>query len=349
MTHCTVVTGAAGFIGSHVSAALLRRGGRVVGVDNFDPLYDPALKRANVASLDSDRFELHEADIRDAAAIAGLLERARPGLVVHIAAMAGVRPSIERPGVYADVNVTGLVNTLEAMRRAGVERLIFASSSSVYGDNATTPFAEDHPVRRPISPYAATKRAGEMLCETWARVYGLRAGMLRFFTVFGPAQRPDLAISGFMSRIARGEPVPMYGDGTSSRDYTYVDDVVAGTLAACDVVDAAAAGFCRVWNLGHNRPVALADMIRRIGQVVGREPIITALPMQPGDVRHTWADLTRAQRELGYSPRVDFDEGLRRQWAWMRASGAASPSGSTCDSASGSMFGGDEGRGVSAP
>lgn len=317
MKRC-LVTGAAGFIGSHLSAALNDRGVEVVGVDNFDPFYDEQIKRENVARLDPGRFSLVKGDIRDRALMGDVLGRTRPDVVVHIAALAGVRPSIEDPGRYAEVNLEGFVNVLEAMRDAGTSAIVFASSSSVYGNNAKVPFAEDDPVPKPVSPYAATKRAGEILGETYARVYGIRMGMLRFFTVYGPAQRPDLAIGKFMRLIARGEPVPMFGDGTSSRDYTYIDDIIAGVLASIDRVCAAESGFSRIWNLGNSHPVELSAMIERIGRVVGREPIVKQLPMQIGDVDRTFADVTRSGAELGYAPAVDFDEGLRRQWAWLK-------------------------------
>lgn len=326
----TLVTGAAGFIGSHLCAALGDRGVRVAGVDNFDAFYPRDLKQANLRRVQSrapSAFAFHERDILDAPSLASLFNQIQPSAVFHLAALAGVRPSIEQPGRYAAVNVNGLVNVLEASRAVDCRNVIFASSSSVYGNNAKVPFAEDDPVERPISPYAATKRAGELMCQTYARVYGLRIAALRLFTVYGPAQRPDLAIAKFMRLIAAGEVVPMFGDGSSSRDYTYIDDVIEGVLAAHAMVlnpsapgsagghdNAAAAGFFRIYNLGSDRPIPLAEMIDAIAKVVGKPARITRQPMQAGDVERTWADLTRSRAELGYDPRVSFAEGLREQW-----------------------------------
>jgi UDP-glucuronate 4-epimerase len=314
-----LVTGAAGFIGSHLSAALLARGDRVVGVDNLDPFYDPGLKRANLQQLDGPGFEFVEADICDADALPALFRRCRPAQVVHLAALAGVRPSIEDPARYVRVNVDGTVNVLEAARAAGCGRIAFASSSSVYGNNRKIPFAETDPVDEPISPYAATKRAGELLCQTYARLFGLAVVALRFFTVYGPAQRPDLAICSFMRLVAADREIPMFGDGQTSRDYTYIDDVVDGALSAMRMLEDADPALYRLYNLGGSKPVALAEMIERIGEVVGRRPRIHQLPMQPGDVDRTYADLTRSQEELGYRPTMPFLEGLRRQWEWMRS------------------------------
>jgi UDP-glucuronate 4-epimerase len=253
-------------------------------------------------------------DIRDRAATADLLARARPQGVIHLAALAGVRPSIAEPARYASVNVDGLVSILDATRAAGCGRFLFASSSSVYGNNSKVPFAETDPVDEPISPYAATKRAGELICHAYSHLFGLAVGCARLFTVFGPAQRPDLAISRFMRLVAAGSPVPMYGDGTSSRDYTYISDIVEGCLAADAVLAERGAGYFRIWNLGGSRPVALRDMIDQIARVVGRPATIDPQPPQPGDVDRTWADLERSRVELGYEPKVPFEEGLRRQW-----------------------------------
>lgn len=326
MAETLIVTGAAGFIGSHLGAALLRRGDRVVGVDNFDPFYERAAKEANLGRLAGDRFELVEADIRDAAAMAALFARVRPQAAVHIAALAGVRPSILDPARYASVNVEGLVSVLEAARRAGCRRFVFASSSSVYGNNCKVPFAEGDPVDEPISPYAATKRAGELVAHSYSHLYGLAVGCLRFFTVYGESQRPDLAIASFMRLIAEGQPLPMYGDGTSSRDYTYIADIVQGVLAAGDRLAAACAsggGFFRIWNLGGSHPVELCAMIDAIARVSGRKPRIERFPMQPGDVERTYADLTRSREELGFEPVTPFEEGLRRQWTWFCSTGRA--------------------------
>lgn len=304
-----VVTGSAGFIGSHVVWALLARGDRVVGIDNFDPFYDVSLKRANVAA--AGEHELVEADLCDAGAIRRVLERARPEGVIHLAAKAGVRPSIKDPIGYARVNVLGTQVVLEESARAGATRVVLASSSSVYGNNRKIPFAEDDPVDAPISPYAATKKACELIAHAHHAITKQPVACLRFFTVYGPRQRPDLAIATFMRRIAAGEEIEMFGDGSMSRDFTYIDDVVAGVLAAYERIPAY--GY-RVWNLGSDRPVRLDAMVAAIGRVIGREPRIRRMPAPPGDVERTWADLTRASAELGYRPRTPFEDGLRRQW-----------------------------------
>jgi len=318
MAGCYIVTGAAGFIGSHVARVLLDRGDRVVGVDSYDAFYERGVKEANAARLAGERFEMVEADIRDREGMAALLDQARPDAVYHMAALAGVRPSIEDPGRYASVNVDGLVSVLDAARGSSCRRVLFASSSSVYGNNRKVPFAETDPVDEPISPYAATKRAGELLCHAYAHLFGLSIACLRLFTVFGPAQRPDLAIGKFMRLIAAGDPVPMFGDGTTSRDYTYISDIVGGCLAAETRLSSEPEGFCRIWNLGGSHPVTLAGMVEAIGEVIGRTPEIERLPLQAGDVDRTWADLTRSRAELGYEPKVSFADGLQRQWAWMQ-------------------------------
>ena len=318
-TGCVLITGVAGFIGSHLAARFSAQGRRVVGIDNFDPFYDVARKHANLEALASNDFTFLEADIRDREAVERTLLTHRPELIVHLAALAGVRPSIERPLAYMSVNVEGTTLLLETAQRCGVRDFVFASSSSVYGNRSQVPFHEDDDCGSPISPYAATKRAGELICQTYAHLYGLSIGSLRFFTVFGPAQRPDLAISHFMDRIAAGEEITMFGDGTTSRDYTFIDDIVDGIVSACASVRAAADGTHRIWNLGGSQPVALSDMIERIGGVVGRTPRVRQLPMQPGDVERTYADLSRSALELGYAPRVSFDAGLARQWAWRQS------------------------------
>ena len=319
-TRTVLVTGAAGFIGSHACEAFLARGDRVVGVDNFDPFYDASFKRANLGEVRrhprSDRFELVEADIRDGATVLALFERTRPTTVLHLAARAGVRPSIKEPALYAQVNVDATVHLLEAARRTGVRRFLLASSSSVYGNNKKTPFAETDDVSEPISPYAATKRACELIAHTYRHLYQLPIACLRFFTVYGPRQRPDLAIMKFMNLMAEGKPIPMFGDGSMARDFTYIDDIIQGVLASDGAIEKHG---LRVWNLGGNRPVALRDMIATIGRVLGVEPNIEQLPDQPGEVRITYADLTRSAAELGYAPSTTFEEGVRKQWEWLRA------------------------------
>jgi UDP-glucuronate 4-epimerase len=308
-----LVTGAAGFIGSHVAQALGARGDRAVGLDNFDPYYDGALKRRNVR--ESGLAELFEADICDPGAVREAFERAKPDGVIHLAARAGVRPSIQDPVGYARANVVGTSVIFEEAKRASCSRVVIASSSSVYGNNRKTPFAETDPVEEPISPYAATKKSCELIGHTHWALTRMPVAMLRFFTVFGPRQRPDLAIMAFMRRIASGEPIDAFGDGSMSRDFTYIDDIVSGVLAAYDRIPGH--GY-RVWNLGSDRPVRLDAMIETIAGVVGKPARIRRLPPQPGDVERTWADLSRSRAELGYSPRTPFEEGVRRQWEWAR-------------------------------
>jgi len=280
----------------------------VVGVDNFDPFYDAALKLANVEAAGD--HELVEADICNEGALRRVFERTRPEGVVHLAAKAGVRPSLKDPAGYARANVLGTQTVLDEAARAGCARVVIASSSSVYGNSRKTPFAEDDPVDAPISPYAATKKACELIAHAHHAIHRQPVACLRFFTVFGPRQRPDLAIATFMRKIRRGEEIDMFGDGSMSRDFTYIDDIVSGVIAAYDRI--ARFGY-RVWNLGSDRPVRLDEMIAAIGRVLGTEPRVRRLPVQPGDVERTWADLARAGAELGYRPRMEFEEGLRRQ------------------------------------
>ncbi|WP_337173295.1 GDP-mannose 4,6-dehydratase [Paludisphaera sp.] len=312
----TLVTGGAGFIGSHLVDRLLADGGRVTVLDNFDPFYPEAIKRANLAdAARSPRFRLVEADIRDAEAVDRVARETAPDAIVHLAAMAGVRPSIERPAVYADVNVVGTVRLMEAACRVEPRpRFVYASSSSVYGDRDTAPFRESDPVDDPVSPYAASKKACELMAHAFQHLHGLPVTGLRFFTAYGPRNRPDLAIAKFADLIERGRPVPMFGDGSTRRDYTYVGDIVDGIVAAIENCRG-----CHLYNLGNSSPIALRDMIAAIGEAVGKEPIVERHPEQPGDVRQTYADVSRAEAELGYRPRTTFAEGLRRYVEWRRA------------------------------
>lgn len=310
-----LVTGAAGFIGAHAARAYLRRGHPVIAVDCLDDFYEPALKRANLDALAADapagRFEFVHRDIRDQPAMHALYERARPVLTVHLAARAGVRPSIAAPALYSAVNVEGTAVLLDAARRAvPASPFLFASSSSVYGNNAKVPFSEDDPVDAPISPYAATKRAGELIARTFHELYGLPIACLRFFTVYGPRQRPDLAIARFLDSIAAGRPVTMFGDGSMERDFTFIDDILTGIDAAAQRIPAF--GF-RTWNLGSDRPVRVDALIDAVARVVGRPAIIERRPVPPGDVVRTCADLTRSRAELGYHPTTSLDAGLRLQ------------------------------------
>jgi UDP-glucuronate 4-epimerase len=309
-----LVTGAAGFIGSHLCERLLAAGHAVVGLDSFFDNYDPAVKRRNVAPAQKNpKYALVEADIRDAAAVEVVVAQNRIEAVVHLAALAGVRPSVERPALYVDVNLTGTARLLDAAVKHGVKKFLFGSSSSVYGNNAKVPFSEDDRVDGPVSPYAATKRAGELLAHSYHHIHGLPVSCLRFFTVFGPRQRPDLAIHKFMKLIAAGKPIPVFGDGSTSRDYTYVDDITAGVEAALEKC----AAF-HIYNLGSKRPISLADLIAAIERVVGKAAVIDRQPMQAGDVEKTFADVSRAAMELGYGPGVALEEGLRRQWEWLK-------------------------------
>lgn len=312
-----LVTGAAGFIGSHVVEQLCERGTRVVALDNFDPFYRRKLKERNAQACRDAGAEFVEGDLCDAAFLGDLFERTKPTGVIHLAAKAGVRPSIADPVAYTRANVLGTMCVLACAHKAGCDRVVMASSSSVYGNNKKVPFAEDDPVENPISPYAATKRSCELIAHAHHHLTGMPIACLRFFTVIGPRQRPDLAVSLFLSRISRGEPIRMFGDGTTSRDYTFIDDIVSGVIASCEKIDAH--GF-RVWNLGGNEPVSLREMIQTVGEVVGVEPIVHQEPMQPGDVERTYADLTRAKAELGYEPTTTFAEGVAQQWAWAQSS-----------------------------
>ncbi len=309
-----LVTGGAGFIGSHLVERLLADGRDVVVLDAFDPFYDPAAKERNLAAVAAHpSFTLVRGDIRDAAALDRAFERP-VGAVIHLAAKAGVRPSIEDPAGYASVNLDGTVRILEACRRHGVSTFLFGSSSSVYGNNAKVPFAEDDPVDHPISPYAATKRGGELLAHSYHHLFGMKVACLRFFTVFGPRQRPDLAIRKFAALIAAKRPLPVYGDGSTGRDYTYVDDIVDGILRALERTT----GF-HVWNLGGAHPVLLRDLIARLASGLGVEPIVQRLELQPGDVLRTWADIGRAQRELGWAPATSFERGMESFLSWFAA------------------------------
>lgn len=317
-THRILVTGAAGFIGSHVVEALLTLGHDVVGVDNFDPFYERSVKERNLrdclAAADKlgASYRFLELDFCDPAPLADALGGVEG--VIHLGAKAGVRPSIADPGGYVRANLVGTSVMLQQAHRAGCRRVLVASSSSVYGDQQKVPFSEDDRADQPISPYAATKRSCELLAHAHHHLTKQPVGLLRFFTVYGPRQRPDLAISLFMRRIAAGEPIRLFGDGRSSRDYTYVGDIVQGVLGAYEQVDRF--GF-RVWNLGSDRPTALDDLVSTIAEVVGRRPIIERAPMQPGDVERTWADLSRARAELNYNPATRLRDGVASQWAWM--------------------------------
>jgi UDP-glucuronate 4-epimerase len=310
-----VVTGAAGFIGSHVCEALVARGDDVVGVDNFDPFYSRAIKERNLEALRHEaRFRLVEGDVaRDPLPLAGA------AAVIHLAARPGVRPSLEDPASYVDVNVRGTACVLEAAQRERITRVVFGSSSSVYGDDTPAPFAETALAVSPISPYAATKRAGELVAHAFAHLYRTRIACLRFFTVYGPRQRPDLAIHRFTAAIAQGQPIRMHGDGSTERDYTYITDCVAGIVSAVAWTERAPAGACVAFNIGGGARVRLDRLIGLIGETLGRAPVIERHPDQPGDVRLTAADLTRSRAELGYDPRVGITAGIEQFVRWYEA------------------------------
>jgi UDP-glucuronate 4-epimerase len=309
-----LVTGGAGFIGSHLTERLLADGRRVIALDNFDAFYDPAVKRRNLEPVRlHPAFRLVEGDIRDADLLEGVLSSEPIAAVIHLAARAGVRPSIADPVLYQSVNLDGTVKLLEACRRAGIRRFVFGSSSSVYGNNAKVPFAEDDPVDHPVSPYAATKKAGELLCHTYHHLFGMHIACLRFFTVYGPRQRPEMAIHKFARLLAEGRAVEQYGDGSTARDYTYIDDIVEGIVRAL----ARSEGY-RIFNLGGSKTTRLDELLHKIAIGLGVPLRVDVEPMQPGDVDRTWADISRAQTELGWSPRLDIDHGLAQFLAWFR-------------------------------
>ncbi|UCC99126.1 MAG: GDP-mannose 4,6-dehydratase [Phycisphaerales bacterium] len=311
-----LVTGAAGFIGSHLCERLLGQGWAIIGVDNFDDFYDSKIKRDNISEcLKNENFRLVEADIRDSAAMDKAVGDGVE-VMVHLAAKAGVRPSIAEPMLYADVNVNGTVVLLESAKAHKVDKFLFASSSSVYGNNEKVPFSEDDNVDFPISPYAATKKAGELLCHTYHHLCGISVTCLRFFTVYGPRQRPDLAIHKFARLIEGGKPICVFGDGSMMRDFTYIDDIIDGTVAAIDKCD-----DFNIYNLGESEPMTVNDLIAEIEKALGRKALKEHLPPQPGDVRRTYADITRASREIGYNPSTNIKTGLARFVAWLREDG----------------------------
>jgi len=307
-----LITGAAGFIGSHLAEKLLRDGHRVLGIDNFDPFYDTAIKRQNAEILASYQgFSLLEADIRDRAAVNSLMAQ-HPNVVVHLAAKAGVRPSIEQPLEYVDVNLMGTTQLLDSMKEHGIKRMLFASSSSVYGNQVKVPFSESDDVGFPISPYAATKRSGELLCHAYHHLYAMDIACMRFFTVYGPRQRPDLAIRKFTDLAIRNQPIPLFGDGSSRRDYTFVDDITDGIRA---LLEKHLSGY-GIFNLGCGSPVTLLEMVEAIEKALGRKIQIEWLPKQPGDVDQTHADVQKAFEAFGYEPKTDLETGVKRFVEW---------------------------------
>lgn len=310
-----LITGGAGFIGSNLADSLLKDGHEIVVVDNFNDYYDIKIKEGNVAAnLNNPHYRLYRADIEDMAALKKIFAAHEFDAVVHLAARAGVRPSLERPLDYINSNILGTVNILECMRNRGCKKLVIASSSSVYGNCKAEKFSEDLKVTEPISPYAATKSACEQLCYTWHHLYGINVVALRFFTVYGPRQRPDLAISKFARLIDEDKPIQMFGDGTTKRDYTFIEDIVAGIRAS---IDYDKSGY-EIFNLGGGEPITLKRMIETIEQTMGKKAVVVQMPMQPGDVEKTVCDYSKAQRLLGYQPNTTFAEGVKKFIAWKR-------------------------------
>ncbi len=306
-----LVTGGAGFIGSHICRRVLADGHTVSVIDDFNDYYDPAIKRANVAAF-AGAVRVVEGDIRDRAAVEKLFAEGKFDVVIHIAARAGVRPSVQDPQLYIDTNITGTHHLLEASRRHGVGRFLFASSSSVYGLAKKVPFSEDLPLPQTLSPYAATKLAGEHLCGNYSHLFGLKVVCLRFFTVYGPGQRPDLAIHKFTDAIHRGKSIPQYGDGSTRRDYTYVDDIVQGVMGAL----AYDGQPFDIFNLGENQTITLTELILEIEKALGKKAVIERLPEQQGDMPLTSADITKARSLLGYAPKTKIAEGIPKFVEW---------------------------------
>ena len=323
MMRSILITGGAGFIGSHLVDRLLSEGGwRVTAIDDFNDFYDPSIKRENIRPhRENPDFELIEADIRNREALEQKLSDATFDCIVHLAARAGVRPSLSEPKLYAETNVDGTLNLLELARAHQVKQFIFGSSSSVYGMNSKVPFSESDPIFNPISPYAATKAAGELICHTYAHLYDIRIVCLRFFTVYGARQRPDLAIHKFAKLISNGKPIPVFGDGTTRRDYTYIDDIIAGVRAAIDYDQS----NYEVINLGESRTVELRELILLLENALDTHAEIDRQPPQPGDVPQTFADIAKARRLLGYDPQTQIEEGIGRFVEWFRANAAAPP------------------------
>lgn len=309
-----LVTGGAGFIGSSLVDRLLARGMSIVCIDEFNDFYDPAIKRANISThLTHERYELFEGDIRDIAFLEKIFSASDVSHIVHLAARAGVRPSVKEPMLYEEVNVRGTLNLLEMAKKYGVKNFIFGSTSSIYGDQDKVPFSEDDRVDFPVSPYAATKKAAELLAYNYHHLYGINVTCLRFFTVYGPRQRPEMAIHRFTHLVDRGEELPLYGDGTARRDFTYIDDIIQGVEAAID--------RCypfEIINLGESETTDMSRLIRLIEQAVGKSARVRYLPPEPGDVKVTYADITKAKRLLGYAPQVKVEKGIPLFVEWYR-------------------------------
>ncbi|MBP6003859.1 MAG: GDP-mannose 4,6-dehydratase [Pyrinomonadaceae bacterium] len=312
-----LITGGAGFIGSHLVDRLLGEGvWNITVVDDLNDFYDPSIKRANIVGhLASPEYAFVEADIRDAAAMSRVFAESRFECIVHLAARAGVRPSLAEPKLYAETNINGTINLLELARENGVKQFVFASSSSVYGINCDVPFSEEHRIHQPISPYAATKAAGELICHTYSHLHDIRTVCLRFFTVYGARQRPDLAIHKFSKLISDGTPIPMFGEGNTRRDYTYIDDVIQGVRASIDYEGS----MHEVFNLGESDTTELSRLIELLEESLGKKAIIDRQPMQPGDVPITYADISKARRLLGYSPTTKVEQGIPKFVEWFQS------------------------------
>ena len=312
------ITGVAGFIGSSLAERLLKEGNKVVGIDNFCDFYNPTIKENNIKEINlNEKFKLYKNDIRDRQAIEKIFKENNIDVVIHLAAMAGVRPSIENPVLYQEVNCMGTQNILEEMKLNNITNLVMASSSSVYGNCKTVPFKEDMIVDFAISPYAATKKANEVMTHVYHKLFNFNVVMLRFFTVFGPKQRPDLAINKFTRLMLEDKEIPMFGDGTTSRDYTYIEDIVDGIIKSAKYVEDNTNVY-EILNLGNSTPVTLKEMIDTIAKVLGKEPKINQLPMQPGDVQRTFADISKAKELIGYEPKTSFEKGIENFVEWYK-------------------------------
>lgn len=312
------ITGGAGFIGSSLSEKLITEGNQVIAIDNFCDFYDPMLKERNISGLlEHNQYKLYRGDIRNREDLKRIFDENKIDVVIHLAAMAGVRPSIENPVLYQEVNCFGTQNLLEEMKLHDVKNLVMASSSSVYGNCKEVPFREDMIVDYAISPYAATKKANEVMTHVYHKLFSFNIMMLRFFTVYGPKQRPDLAINKFTRLMLNGEEIPMFGDGSTSRDYTYIDDIVFGISKSCDYV-MTHENVYEILNIGSNHPISLKEMISEIGHALGIEPKIKEMPMQLGDVDRTYADITKAKNLIGYEPYTSFSEGIKKFVEWYK-------------------------------
>jgi UDP-glucuronate 4-epimerase len=312
-----LITGGAGFIGYHLAKALINKRADVILLDNFNDFYNPEIKRQNVRDLQMiGHAPVHVVDILDQEKVRKVFQETRPDTVVHLAAWAGVRPSLEKPELYSAVNVTGTVNMLQMAKEFSTRCFIFGSSSSVYGGSTRVPYSEDDPVDKPVSPYAATKRAGELLCHTYACNYSMHITCLRFFTVYGPRQRPEMAIHKFAQLLSSGKEIPIFGDGSSRRDYTYVEDIVSGALAAIEVNPP-----FEIVNLGESQTITLLEMVGHLENALGKRARLRFFPEQPGDMSVTYADISRARRLLGYEPQKPFQDGIRLFAEWFLSSG----------------------------